>query len=345
MKKHKRKTSSELTKNHYIFIVVAIAISFALISITVKSYLTINSNKIAISSKISIAQIILPKYVAAVGDITCDPTEPASNGLDTTKCQDAKVADAIYKLGPDKLLLLGDLQYSSGSLAKFQRAFNTNWSKFLPIDLPSPGNHEYETKGATGYFDNFNGTNVTSGIAGSRGQGYYHTSIGDWSVYSLNSNCKDIGGCEPDSAQYVWLESELSKDTAICKLAYWHHPLFSSSKHGVDVADTGRMVKVWDLLQKYKTSIVLNGHDHVYERFAPQSSNGQASTDGIRQFTVGTGGKDFYKKITTKPNSEFFNNTNFGFLELSLSSGKYSWQFKTVDSSILDSGSSNCASI
>jgi hypothetical protein len=344
MNKHKRKTSGELTKNHYIFIVVAIAISFALIGITVKSYLTINSNKITISSKISKAQIILPKYVAAVGDITCDPTEPSSNGLDATKCQDAKVADAIGVFEPDKLLLLGDLQYNTGSYEKFQQAYNVRWSKYLPISLPSPGNHEYETKGATGYFDNFNGTNVTTGIAGSRGQGYYHTSIGDWSVYSLNSNCKDIGGCEPGSLQYAWLESELTKDAAICKLAYWHHPIFSSSKHGVDVADTSRMVKVWDLLQKYKTSIVLNGHDHVYERFALQNSTGQADTMGIRQFTVGTGGKDLYAKVTNKPNSEFFENTSFGYLELTLGVNKYDWNFNTIAGQVLDQGEGSCSS-
>ena len=342
MKKHKRKTSGELTKNHYIFIVVAIAMSFALIGIAAKSYLSINSNKITISSKISKAQIILPKYVAAVGDIACDPTESAANRTVPTKCQDAKVADAIYKFGPEKLLLLGDLQYSNGSLAKFQQAFNTNWSKFVPIDLPAPGNHEYETKGASGYFDNFNGPNLASGIAGNRGQGYYHASIGEWSVYSLNSNCKDIGGCEPGSLQYAWLESELTKDAAICKLAYWHHPLFSSSKHGADVADTSRMVKVWDLLQKYKTSIVLNGHDHVYERFALQNSTGQADAMGMRQFTVGTGGKDLYAKVTNKPNSEFFENTNFGYLELTLGINKYDWKFNNVAGQVLDQGDGSC---
>lgn len=342
MEKHK---SNTWVHNGSVVLIISAAIiaSMAIFGFAINKYLVIKSNKITISSKLQKAQIILPKYVVAVGDITCDPTEPTSNGLDATKCQDAKVADAIGIFGPDKLLLLGDLQYNTGSFEKFQQAYNVRWSKYLPISLPSPGNHEYNTKDAKGYFDNFNGIDVTSGVAGKRGQGYYRTNIGDWSVYSLNSNCKDIGGCEPGSAQYVWLESELSKDTAMCKLAYWHHPIFSSSKHGVDVADTGRMVKVWDLLQKYKTSIVLNGHDHVYERFALQNFAGRADAMGIRQFTVGTGGKDLYAKVTNKPNSEFFENTSFGYLELTLGINSYNWEFYNIAGQTLDQGEDVCS--
>lgn len=340
----KNNNKQKIIKKNSILLLGILIVALVLICIVLYfSYLYHNTNTFN-ASKIEPAYIYLPKVVVAVGDISCDPASQYAGGANPVKCQDAKVAESIGKSGAEKILLLGDIQYDNGTLAKFQQAFNKNWGKLMPYFLPAPGNHEYETLGASGYFDYFNGAGVDKGVAGNRSQGFYKTSIGNWSIYSLNSNCKSIGGCEPGSPEYSWLESELAKDKSICKLAYWHHPIVSSSEHGAQVEETSRMENIYSLLDKNKTTLVLNGHDHVYERFAPQSSSGEASANGIRQFTVGTGGKDLYKKITTKPNSEFFNNTSFGSLELSLGINKYDWKFNSVDGQILDQGDGSCRS-
>ncbi len=334
MKHHKRSNPWLIL----VFILLAIFIVIACAA----AYTTYSKSKFVIATKIQPVNIYIPKLVVAVGDISCDPTSQYVGGENPTKCQDTKVANVISTAGAEKILLLGDIQYDNGTLAKFQQAFNKNWGGLMSYFLPAPGNHEYETKGASGYFDYFNGVNTDGGIAGIRTQGFYKTSVGSWSLYSLNSNCKNIGGCEPGSPEYTWLEAELAKDNNTCKLAFWHHPIVSSSEHGAQTEDTSRMVGIYSLLDSHKTSLVLNGHDHVYERFAPQNSLGQANANSIRQFTVGTGGKDLYKKVATKPNSEFFNNTNFGYLKLSLGDNKYDWQFNAVDNTLLDSGTANC---
>ncbi len=336
MKHHKR------SNPRFIFTFVLLAI-FVIIAYATAAYYVCGRPKFVIAAKIQPVNIYIPKIVVAVGDISCDPTSQYAGGENPIKCQDTKVASAISAAGAEKILLLGDIQYDNGNLTKFQQAFNKNWGGLMPYFLPAPGNHEYETKGASGYFDYFNGVNVDSGIAGSRTQGFYKTSVGSWSLYSLNSNCKNIGGCEPGSPEYTWLEAELAKDKNNCKLAFWHHPIVSSSEHGAQPEETSRMVSIYSLLDAHKTSLVLNGHDHVYERFAPQNSLSQANANSIRQFTVGTGGKDLYKKVATKPNSEFFDNTNFGYLQLSLGYNSYNWRFNTTTGQVLDQGYSNCA--
>lgn len=316
---------------------------YILVAVTIY-YLNYSNTSNTSKQSISIEKVTIdiPIKIIAVGDISCDPASQYASGANPAKCQDAKVAASIAKINPEKVLLLGDNQYDNGSLDKYIKAFGKNWGQFTDTILPSPGNHEYITANASGYFDYFNGVGLPSGVAGNRNQGFYKTSVGNWSIYSLNSNCKSIGGCEPGSPEYVWLESELAEDKSVCKLAFWHHPIVSSSEHGVQPEETSRMLSIYNLLDSNKTTLVLNGHDHVYERFAPQNNQGVATTDGIRQFTVGTGGKDLYKKLSTRFNSEFFDNTNFGYLELSLSAKSYQWRFNNISDSTIDSGSGVC---
>ena len=161
---------------------------------------------------------------------------------------------------------------------------------------PSPGNHEYETPGASGYFNYF------GAAAGDPNKGYYSYDLGSWHVISLNSNCSSVpGGCAAGSPQEQWLREDLAAHSNTCTLAYWHHPRFSSGIHG----DEASVAPFWDALYQAGADVVLNGHDHNYERFAPQNPSGQADpTQGIREFVVGTGGAELRKIVGIKPNSE-----------------------------------------
>ena len=197
--------------------------------------------------------------------------------------------------------------------------------------MPSAGNHEYNTAGATGYYGYF-GT-----AAGDPAKGYYSYDLGDWHIVVLNSNISFIDA----SAQLTWLSADLSASTKSCTLAYWHHPRFSSgSGHGNNAA----MQPFWDALYAADADVVLNGHDHDYERFAPQTPTGVADSQrGIREFVVGTGGRALYALGTLRANSQMFNASTFGVLKLTLSAGTYSWQFIPVaGQTFTDSGTASC---
>jgi len=223
---------------------------------------------------------------------------------------------------------LGDNAYSSGTRADFQNCYEPTWGRFKYRTRPSPGNHDYATPGATPYFEYF-GEN-----AGPFGLGYYSYPVGAWHVISLNSNV----GTDSGSAQANWLRADLQQYANYrCTLAYWHHPLYSSGQNG----NNDYMRDMYRILYNANVDVLLTGHDHTYERFAPQDADGRLDTArGIREFVVGTGGVPLYDFPSVKPNSEVRLKAH-GVIRLILSSDRYQWDFLAV-SGAGDSGSQSC---
>jgi hypothetical protein len=275
--------------------------------------------------------------IAAAGDIACDPTSSNYNQGNGTadRCQMKATSDLLVNANLTAVLPLGDNQYESGSLEAFQKSYDPTWGRVKSITRPVVGNHEYSTSGAYGYFRYFGAT-----AAGDRSKGYYSYDLGNWHIIALNSNCSQIGGCEENSPQQKWLKADLANHRNTCTLAYWHHPRFSSAMHG----NNSDYDMFWKDLYNAGVEVVLNGHDHDYERFAPQTPNAQADpTRGIRQFVVGTGGKSHYGFGKPEPNSEVRNADTYGVLMLSLHPNSYSWQFvPEAGKSFTDSGSDEC---
>jgi hypothetical protein len=232
------------------------------------------------------------------------------------------------------VVTLGDNAYPDGSAADFQNCYGPTWGRERARTRPATGNHEYGTANASGYFGYF------GAAAGTPGQGWYAYDADSWRVIVLNSNCSNVGGCTRSSAQGTWLQAELAAHPRLCTVAMWHHPRFSSGALG----DNGATVDLWQLLYEAGADLVLSGHDHQYERFAPQSPAGVAEpTRGIRQLIVGTGGAGVGGLGVPKPNSEIANDSTYGVLELTLRSGAYDWQFLPVaGSSFTDSGTASC---
>lgn len=229
---------------------------------------------------------------------------------------------------PGIVFTTGDHAYTAGTFEEFARCYAPTWGKQRQRTRPTPGNHDYGTGNAAAYFAYF-GDN-----AGPSGRGYYSYTVGNWQVISLNSNVTMRAG----SAQHRWLVQELERSSR-CTLAYWHIPRFSSAAHGDDV----RSADVWDALYAAHADVILNGHDHVYERFAPQTPTAQPASDrGIRQFTVGTGGANLYPFRAARPNSEVRFNRTHGVLKLTLREEEYDWAFIGIDGTVVDSGTGNC---
>jgi hypothetical protein len=226
---------------------------------------------------------------------------------------------------------LGDNVYDSGTPAEFTNCYEPTWGRHKSRTRPSTGNHDYLTPGAAGYFGYFGAS------AGDPSTGYYSYDLGDWHIIALNSSiARDAG-----STQEQWLRADLAASTKTCTLAYWHHPRFSSgSGHGSDIS----VGALWQALYDANADVILSGHDHDYERFAPQNPNGLADTArGIREFVVGTGGRSHYGLGSLKANSEVFNGDTFGVLKLTLSAGAYAWQFVPVaGGTFTDSGTGSC---
>jgi acid phosphatase type 7 len=275
------------------------------------------------------------QVVVAAGDIACDPTSASyHNGLgDPTHCQMKATSDLVASIHPNDVLVLGDNQYEAGNLKKYQQSYGPTWGRFKDITYPIPGNHDYETTNAAGYFAYF-GT-----AAGDPTKGYYSFDIGAWHVVALNSQCKRIGGCQAGSPEEQWLKADLASHPAMCTLAMWHMPEFDSG----DYPSTA-FLAFWTDLYNAGADVILNGHSHLYERFAPQTPNGALdTTHGIRQFTAGTGGDDHSSINKIKPNSQARNATDFGVLKLTLHASSYDWQFIPIaGEAFTDSGSAGC---
>ena len=257
------------------------------------------------------------KVIAAAGDISCAPDSRAH-------CRQMDTATAVEWIAPDVVLALGDLQYERGEFANFLRMYAPSWGRFKAITRPAVGNHEYETPRASGYYDYFNGVAQQSGAAGDRGRGYYSFQIGAWHVVALNSNCHEVGGCHPGSPQEVWLRADLQSIDSRCTLAFFHHPLFSSGVNG----GAANLRPLWQALYDFDADVILNGHEHLYERFMPQTPQGVPdSRRGIRQITVGTGGHSLTRFVTRERTSEVGSNQAFGVLKMELQPDSYTWEF------------------
>jgi hypothetical protein len=236
---------------------------------------------------------------------------------------------------PGTVFTTGDNVYNDGSASRFADCYHPTWGRHKARTLPSAGNHDYMTPGAAGYFGYF------GAAAGDPTKGYYDTTIGSWHVVVLNSNCAAIGGCGAGSPQEQWLRGVLAASTAPCTVAIWHHARFSSGQnHGSNPA----YQPFWQALYDYGAEVVVNGHDHLYERFGRQGPTGVAdAVAGIRQFTVGTGGINHYSFGTIRPNSEVRNSNTFGVLKLTLHPDRYDWQFvPEAGRTFTDAGTTAC---
>ena len=246
----------------------------------------------------------------------------------------ARTADLIAAaLADDRTavaLTLGDNAYPNGSATDYENCYDPTWGRFKQRTLPSPGNHEYHTPAATAYYEYF------GALAGPPHRGYYSAAVGTWHVISLNSNL--IG--DDQKAQLDWLKADLAAHRGGCKLAFWHHPVYSSGSHG----NNGVMRDAWRLLAAAGTDLVLSGHDHDYERFAPQDVDGNIDIEhGIRQFVVGGGGAGLTKMRSRRAHSETVDNLSHGVIKLQLLPASYVWNYLAVgDSAQADRGSADC---
>ncbi len=261
---------------------------------------------------------------------------------DIASCKNPEGARATAKLVeriPGTVFAAGDLAYEKGSADDFKNCYDPAWGRFKDRTKPALGNHEYVEPTASAYFQYW-GTQ-----AGPRGKGYYSYELGDWHIVVLNTNCyvKDLGGCGAGSPQETWLKGDLAKRPSACILAYGHHALFSSgvfNRHAVHP----ELKQIWEDLYAAHADLVLAGHEHSYERFAPQDPEGKADpANGIREIVAGTGGRSHDLLGFATPNSEVREWDTYGVLKLKLSPGKYSWEFIPEEGkSFHDVGSGAC---
>jgi len=288
------------------------------------AYAANKSAKIQPADQASAAGIAL----YAAGDIAdCSKNKPAQSGA-------AKTAQLIAKrLRTDQnavVLTLGDATYPVGLLSEFIDCYAPTWGLFKDRTYPTPGNHEYYTPAAVGYFSYF------GQAAGPAQRGYFSFSLGKWRIVSINSNLP----AAEHQQQVAWLKTELAKHPARCTLAYWHHPLYSSGGHG----NNPHMADIWQVLYDAHADVVLAAHDHDYERFAPQNAAGQRDdAHGMREFVVGTGGAKLTQLFLRKPHSEIRDNTTPGVLRMVLKDVSYAWEFLPIaGGSFTDQGEALC---
>ncbi|MEO8328734.1 MAG: metallophosphoesterase [Candidatus Nanopelagicales bacterium] len=268
----------------------------------------------------------------SVGDIACDPTSPYFEGHPGF-CEQASVARRVGKLvddGADWFLPLGDNQYEVGGYSAYKQVYDRSFGQFMDITEPVPGNHEYYTQGAAGYVRYFGDR------AGTPDKPWRSFSpVDGWLVLLLDSNCDYVGGCGPQSEQGRWITKTLAASDADCVMATWHHPLQTSGEYNGN-ADTLALARpLWQLVDAGGADLVLNGHDHIYERFD--------KLGGVQQFTVGTGGKNPYDITTKAPGSEKAISGRYGVLQLTVDSrGTYSYEFIATNGDVLDNGEGRC---
>lgn len=272
-----------------------------------------------------------PRAAAAAGDPVILAAGDIATCANTNDSATAELLDGL----DGTILILGDLAYEDGTAAQFANCYDPTWGRHKARTRPSPGNHEYRTAGAAPYYAYFGAS------AGDPTKGYYSFDIGNWHIISLNSNC-NVVSCAAGSAQEMWLRADLAASTKPCTLAYWHHARFSSGNdHGNDAS----VAPFWSALYEYGAEVALVSHEHVYERFDPQSPAAAADPNGLRQFTVGTGGRSLDGFLSPQPNSVVRDASAYGVLKMTLHSNSYDWRFVPVEGeSFEDSGSASCNS-
>lgn len=243
----------------------------------------------------------------------------------------AALVRAMIERTPDAVVFTtGDHAYPDGSPEQFEACYEPAWGEFNARTVPAPGNHDYETEGAEGFFGYFD---VFRERSEARGGGYYDVTLGAWRIVVLNS----LLPLEPRSPQLEWIDRRLDAEPSGCLLAIWHHPLRSSGFHGWLPWDRGRDTDVlWERLARHGVDVILNGHDHVYERFARLDADGRPRSDGARQFTVGTGGADLHPIVRRRRHSEYLTNETYGVLVLILHADGYEWAFVGTDGVVHD---------
>jgi len=263
--------------------------------------------------------------IVAAGDIAQCGNAPAAASAAARTATLVGAQDGL-------VLTLGDHAYETGTPAEFANCFAPTWGAFKDRIRPSPGNHDYYTVGAGGYFGYFGAQ------AGPDRRGYYSFDYGGWHFISLNS----LVDVSLQSEQYLWLTADLAKSRdSLCTIAYWHYPAFNS---GATYGSIEPMKPFFDALYTGGVEMVLSGHEHIYERFAPQKANGIADpARGVRQFVVGTGGHELNPLGSPLPNSEFRYNADWGILRLALGQGTYAWQFVPAGGGApIDAGTGTC---
>lgn len=297
-----------------------------------------------------------PITIAAVGDIACDPDEPAyNNGWGTPAgCQQRAVGDAVRSLNPQAFLPLGDLQYIDGTYDKFMTVYDKAFGDLKPITRPIPGNHEYKTAGGAGYYQYF------GAAAHQQAKGTYSFTLGSWHIIGINSTtCTAANPCGPGSPMAKWIAADVAANPSQCLMAMWHHPIWSAGDKG----GYAPMLPVWNQLHGYGADVVLNGHDHLYQRsnpLGPGSFNPDGTVadpvidpDGMVEFIVGTGGENNFEArnlgnpainaamaaVDTNPNPAVF-----GPLRMDLGTDGYTFEFIPAAGSkpFIESGSAAC---
>jgi hypothetical protein len=284
----------------------------------VSGFISVSNPWGSVSSVAAFVSISSPAVLVGAGDIT--------------NCRGAEEQVAqILDVTPGTVFTTGDNAYSAWANI-FNNCYDPSWGRHKTRTRPAVGNADYATPGAAGYFNYF-GAN-----AGEPGKGYYSYDIANWHVVTLNSQCDEAGGCERDSAQGIWLRENLAKNPNVCTVAIWHHARYSSA-HGPDA----RLIDIWKILYDSGVELVLNGHDHNYERFEFQDPYGNVDPNGIRQIIAGTGGIDLDPLGAIAPNSLVNNADTHGVLELTLNTGTYDWEFLPVAGGLFtDSGTGTC---
>lgn len=251
---------------------------------------------------------------------------------------DEATARLLERFRDATILTLGDNAYPEGTHADFQRCFHPTWGRFKARIRPSPGNHDYSTDDAEGYFDYF------GEAAGDPDRGWYSFDLGTWHLVSLNSECRRVGGCETDEPQARWLADDLTRNAELCTLAYWHRPPYTSGRYGDNERDKLRMQVLWRIAYERGVDVVLVGHEHSYERFLPMDAAGNAEEAGMRLFVVGTGGGNLreYGGPPLPTTAARFSDA-WGVLKLTLEPTRYRWEFVSADgASVRDAGEAEC---
>ena len=263
---------------------------------------------------------------------------------DIASCKDLSGAEATARLiesTPGEVFAAGDLAYEKGTAEEFKNCYDKTWGRFKNRTHPAPGNHEfYGAKDGSPYFDYWGAQ------PGEREKGYYSFDLGHWHIIALNTNCAapGLGGCGAGSPQDLWLQKDLAEHAKSCVVAFGHHALYSSGvlkSHAIHP----ELRQLWQDLYDAHADIIINGHEHSYERFAPQDPFGNLDKkNGVREFVVGTGGRNHDPLGFAIANSEVRNADTYGVLKLTLAPSKYTWEFEPVpgEGTFGDSGESTC---